>query len=499
MAKVVLINVKENFTPVPPLGILYLATFLKEHGHQSYVFDVNFSKQADAIQKIKNIDPDIIGFSAMTTNYSITEVFNKQVREICPHSYYCWGGIHATALPADTIKNNKLDFIVYGEGEETLLEICNKITNKKKDIEQGIDLSTVKGVVYYDKGQILQTELRPYIEDLDSLPFPDRSLLDNFQAYLAPPGLIRLEFMEGTTNILASRGCFYQCIFCASKLIHGRNIRMRSPKNIIQEMRFLNEKFGITGINFGDDTFGANREWIIKFCEEFKKSGLDMIWCCQTRANIAQDIETLQIIKDAGCVQVDIGCESGSDKILETLKKGINAKMILKSFENLKKLKMRSYATFIIGNPGETMEDIEKTLELAKQAPAGGVSYLILVPYPGSPLYQMAKENNWFIEENTKFDERWTNKETNAPVMEASFKADELIEIRNRLQNSFFFRNNIGLVMPFLKSPKYLFKLMSIIVMNPRYLISAVCDMDARSYLENIYQKFNEKLQKNTR
>lgn len=495
MTKIVLLNIKENFTPVPPLGILYIGTFLKENGHEAWVYDVNSKKEEEILQEIKKRNPDIIGLTSMTTNYDITKKFNKRLRKVCPYAYYCWGGIHATALPIDTMEENKLDFLIYGEGEETILDVCNRIKEKKRNKKRGINLQNVKGVYYYHEGKIIRNLPRPFIEDLDSLPFPDRTLLKNFKAYLAPPGLIRLQYHKSTTSMFTSRGCCYNCIFCASKLVLGRKIRKRSPKNIIDEMRYLNKTFGITGINFFDDTFGTDKGWVKKFCEEFKKSKLDMIWCCQTRVNIAQDLETLCLIKDAGCMQVDIGCESGSDKILKVLKKGITTKMILKSFHNLKKLKIASFCTFIVGSPGETKEDIKKTAELAKKAPHGGVSFLILVPYPGSPLYKMAKEQDWFVEKNVKFDERWTNKESDIPVMEASFKAKELVKIRTQLENKFFLRNNLTIALSFLKDPRYFFKILRIILTNPTYMSSALKKRKLKDYLENIYQKLNEDLQ----
>lgn len=498
--KVVLIHVKENFTPVPPTGLLYVGTMLKKKGHDVKVFDVNIKEKNSIIRKIKDIDPDLVGFSAMTTSYSVTKEFNKELKKEVPNAYYCWGGVHATAMPIETIKENNLDFLVYGEGELTMVEVCKKIKDKKRNgKEQGIDLKGIKGVYYVNNRKIENTPPRPYIEDLDSIPIPDRSLLENFKWYLSPPGILRGKFYYGVTTMYTSRGCPYQCIFCASKIVHGCKIRRRSVANVIQEMRYLKDNFGVRGIYFNDDTFATDVKWLKEFYNALRENKLKMVWGCQTRANIAQDIGILKMMKKAGCVQVDIGCESGSDKILKNLKKGITSEMILKSFKNLKQVKMETFATFILGNPGETIEDVKKTERIARYAP-GGVSFLILVPYPGSPLYKMALDNRWFIDRNIIFDDRWTNKQSDIPVMEASFKAKELVRIRAHLQNKFFLKNNIPTIIAFLRSPYFLYKAVETVGVHPIFIYKsakkAIKKRKAMDFLEDLYQKFNEDLRK---
>ena len=502
--KVVLIHLKENFTPVPPTGLLYIGTLLKKEGHQVWVFDTTPKEQNEIISEIKKIDPDLVGFSVMTTSYAITAVFNKLLKKELPNAYYFWGGVHPSALPEETIKNNELDFVVYGEGEYTMVEVCKKLKTKKKIAKQGADLKDVKGIFYVDpqskgKIKIIKNPPRCYIEDLDALPIPDRSLLKDFKWYLSPPGILRGKFYYGITTMYTSRGCPYQCIFCGSKIVHGSKIRRRSVENVLDEMKYLKESFGVTGIYFNDDTFATDVDWLKEFCEKLNKSGLKMVWGCQTRANIAQNIEILKIMKDGGCVQVDIGAESGSQRILDNLKKGITPEMILKSFENLRKVKMTTFATFIIGNPGETIEDVKKTEEIARHAP-GGVSFLILVPYPGSPLYEMAIKNKWFIDDKIVFDERWTNKQSDVPVMQASFKAEDLVRMRAELQNKFFVQNNMQTMLEFLRSPYFLSKAMMTVLKHPLFISksakNAIKKKKAMDLLEDLYQKFNEDLKK---
>lgn len=498
--RVVLIHVKENYTPVPPTGLLYVGTVLKQAGHDVRVFDVNYREKDTVIDEVKAFDPHVVGFTAMTTSYTVTKQFNEALRQKVPRAFYCWGGVHATALPQDTIRDNTLDFLVYGEGEYTMLEVCERIGEARAGKKsRGADLSGVKGTYYVKGGKVLKNPPRPLIKDLDSVPIPDRSLLGDFTWYLSPPGILRGKFYWGITTMYTSRGCPYQCIFCASKAVHGGKIRRRSVENVIEEMRYLRDEFQVKGIYFNDDTFATDERWLRQFCEQVKEHCPDMIWGCQTRASIAQDISILKVMADGGCVQVDIGAESGSDKILENLKKGITADMIAKSFRNLREVGMETFATFILGNPGETLEDVEKTRELAKLAP-GGVSFLILVPYPGSPLYDMAKKEGWFLDENVVFDDRWTNKQSDKPIMQASIPVDELIRLRADLQNSFFLKNNLQTILAFARSPYFLARAALTVLGHPIHTASSAASAlkkrKAMDFLEDMYQKFNEDLRR---
>jgi radical SAM superfamily enzyme YgiQ (UPF0313 family) len=498
--RIVLIHLKENYTPLPPTGILYIGTTLKKEGYEVWVFDENVKYSEVLLHKIKRIDPDLVGFSVMTTSYSITREFNKKLKKVVPLAYYCWGGVHASALPIETIEENQLDFLVYGEGELTMIDVCKAIKGKKSNAgKRGINLKGIPGVYYVSENKIMKNPARSFIEDLDSIPTPDRSLLENFKWYLSPPGILRGKFYYGVTTIHATRGCPYQCIFCASRIVHGERVRRRSVKSVIEEIEYLKNDFGATGVYFLDDTFATDNTWLKEFCDALTSKKLNMIWGCQTRANIAQNIEILRIMKDAKCVQVDIGCESGSDKILKNLRKGVSREMILESFKNLKKLRMETFTTFIVGNPEETMEDIKKTEELAKMAP-GGVSFLILVPYPGSPLYKIAIDHNWFINRNITFDERWTNKQSDMPVMQASFKAEDLVKIRASLQNKFFWKNNLPIIKSFFRSPLFLWKVLAILIYHPFFvgksLIKAIKNRKSMDFLEDMYQKINEDLRK---
>lgn len=492
--RIALIHFRENYTPAPPMGILYIGTVLKNAGYEVRVLDSFPAYHDRNLKEVQDFQPNIIGVSVLTTGYRIASHYTSVMRRQLPRAQLCWGGVHASALPEEVLREQDLDFVVVGEGEETMLEVCARI-------EHNESLDGIKGVVFKRDGKILDNGRRNFIEKLDELPIPDRSLLrfPRFSWYLSPPSILRGKFYYGITTMYTSRGCPYQCIFCASRTVHGIRLRRRSVANVIKEMEYLKNDFGVTGVYFNDDTFATDMKWLREFCNIPEMNSLRMIWGCQTRASIAQDIDILRMMKRTGCVQVDIGCESGSDKVLKALKKEITPEMILKSFRNLKRLNMTTFATFILGNPEETLEDIRKTEGIAAHAP-GGVSFLILVPYPGSPLYKMALDNKWFIDENVAFDERWTNKQSDVPVMEAGIKRNELVKIRARLQNKFFFRNNMPIIFSFLKNPYYLWQAVKTIIKNGSFvresIRKAVKKRKAMDLLEDLYQKFNENLKK---
>jgi radical SAM superfamily enzyme YgiQ (UPF0313 family) len=234
--------------------------------------------------------------------------------------------------------------------------------------------------------------------------------------------------------------------------------------NVIEEINYLAYDFNIKGLYFNDDTFGLNKEWLMDFCQSLRKMRFKLVWGCQSRADILSK-EMLCQMKKAGCIQVDIGAESGSETVLKNLKKDITPKDTEEVFKIARKVGLKTFATFILGCPGETTEDVKKTEELAKKI-SSRVSFLILVPYPGSELFKMAKQNNWLRRPNLFFSEEWANKQSENPVMEINFKAEDLLRIRAELQNMFFLRNNLAIFLAFIVRPIYLFGIISCFLKN---------------------------------
>lgn len=494
-ARVALVYFRENYTPAPPMGILYIGTILARAGFDVKVIDSFPGFNEGNIKRICDFKPDLIGISVLTTGHRIAANYTRVLKEALPRARVCWGGVHASAIPTQILQTEPVDFVVIGEGEETMLEVCSRLSE-----DNNVNLEGIKGVVYKSKNGIIANERRDLIQNLDSLPIPNRRLLESpsYGWYISPPGIIRGKFFKGITTFYTSRGCPYNCIFCCSHETMGRKVRQRSVANVLEEIRYLRKEFNVKGLYFNDDIFGVDKKWVKDFCEKLQREEYDLVWGCQTRANLV-DRALLKEMKAAGCVQVDIGCESGSRKVLKNLKKEIEVEDIIQAFECAQDVGIETFSTFIIGNPGEQMEDIYETEKLARRINSR-VSFLILVPYPGSELFEMAKKNNWLLDKELHFAENWMTRQSENPVMEINIKSGELLRIRARLQNEYFWKNNLKIFASFIAHPAYLFKIIFACSRHSgeisKTLLVSIRQKKTSIFLEAVYQKFNEELMK---
>ncbi|UCE73454.1 MAG: B12-binding domain-containing radical SAM protein [Methanomassiliicoccales archaeon] len=441
--------------PLPPLGILYIAAVLEKEGHKLQVFDVSPDERIKVIEEIAKFKPDLIGLSVSSTQLNHAKEISNMLRKVLPETPIVCGGVHVTALPVETLMELNADFAIIGEGEYSMLELCKKL-------ETGGSLDEVGSLVHKKGDKIVQNKRRGLIEDLNELPFPARHLLD-FEWYLIPPGPIRGIWLKRATTLITSRGCPYSCIYCGSNLIFGRKVRRRSIENVIAEIEELKEKYNIDGMWFLDDTFTLNKKWVVDFCNNLRKNKIELVWGCQARANTIQE-DVLIEMKKAGCAQLDVGVESGSERILKVLQKKTNPKMIEDAFSMAKKVGLRTMASFMLGNPEETMDDINKTLELAKKIDPDFTLFFFTTPFPGTKLNEMAIENKWIKDEDYS---KWLVKQTDSPIMEINFTAEELIEIRSTLQNEFVFKNYIST----LRNPSYILNFLLLLTRYPRGIV----------------------------
>ncbi len=421
---------KNNF---PPLGVMYIGAVLEEAGHSVQIIDP-MPKDMSFVQMVRDFDPQIVGVSIMTASYSTAADLLKKLKQNIPDTLYCAGGAHVTALPVETINDLELDFAVVGEGEFTMREVC-------KRIENGGDLHGVKGIVYRSGSVVVNNDPRDLIQNLDDLPFLGRHLLSDFKEYLLPPGTLRGGFFQRSTTMMTSRGCPYHCIYCSSYLIFGRKLRRRSVSNVIAEIEGLIKKYDIEALYFLDDTFTLNSRWVMEFCRQLREKKIPISWQCQARVDTVSE-DLLYAMKNAGCISVEFGVESGSEKVLKIMKRRTSKEMIFKAFKTAKKAGLRSSAFFMLGNPGETLEDINQTFKVAKKIKANRTNFYFTVPFPGTELYQMAQQNSW-LDKNLNFMELWDFSLTEKPLMEINFTKEELAKIRKKFRNHFILRNHL--------------------------------------------------------
>jgi len=423
--KVLLIPVRRDFARFLPLGVAYLAAFLEREGYDVKVYDESPNSQP-LRNFLEEFRPDIVGISCMTSTYEKSRQFAKEVKKYNSQIPVVFGGIHPTSTPEETLKDEFVDFVIVGEGELTFSDLL-------KELKGGKHFSGLKGLAFKEDGKIIINERRELIKDLDSIPMPARHLF-NMEYYVQRWNWPRGHWLK-TANMMSSRGCPYSCIFCASKVMFGQTFRASSVKRTVDEVEHLVKDYGFECVSFSDDTFAVDKQRAIEIAREIKRRNLNVLTRYQLRANTC-DEDLIIELKQAGCIQVDIGVESGSDRVLKILEKGITSEQIRKAFSVLKKHGVKSSATFIIGIPGETMEDIEMSRKLAEGINSDYTQFFILTPYPGTPLYNFAKENNLFLNCQSFDDFRHGGTEL-SPMLKVNFAPERLVELRDKLNNQF--------------------------------------------------------------
>lgn len=385
---------------VPPLGLAYLASVLERDGHDAKIIDAPALELSTS--QIKNeLDkeqPEIIGVTATTpTVYNAFEVI-RAAKEVCPDSFTVLGGPHPSFLPIETLKECPvLDAVCIGEGEETVVELAEAMKRDRK-------LSDVKGISFKSKGNAaMKTLPRPLIKELDSLPFPAWHLLpmDKYTV-LGKKSVI--------CHIMSSRGCPFQCTFCSSSLLFGKRYRARSAKNVVDEMEYLASKYHPESIEFSDDEFTLDRRRTEAICDEIKERRLSVPWACSSRVDTISN-SLLEKMKKAGCFFIYYGIESGSQRVLNLIKKGIRIEQVEKTVRLTKEAGINTLGSFIIGFPDETKKEIEETVKLSRKLKLDYAQFSIATPYPGTELYEVAKREGLLLTED------WSKYTAAKPVM----------------------------------------------------------------------------------
>ena len=413
----------------PPLGVTYLAAFLRQKFDRRDL-DVALLDAAvlqmdlDAVlDYIVSENPQILGLSTVTLTAVFARKLIEGIKARRPELRAVVGGHHPSAVPEDLLPT--ADAVVIGEGEATLAELVEAYLG-------GSDWSQVPGIAYSRDGQNFRTAPRGYIQDLDTLPFPARDLLPMHKYFHQYPYRTRTKYYA---TMVTSRGCPYNCAFCGVKNLWSRKVRYRGVESCLAEIDELYNRYQVSCIALYDDLFTVDRKRVMEFCHGLIERNYDLKWGCFARCNTI-DRELLQTMKKAGCMELQIGVESGDEDVLKRINKDLKIETVRQAFRLTKEAGLNSKAFFMIGNPGETPQTIQRTIELAKELEPTYAMFSVLIPFPGIPTFDEYKAKG-FIKTFDWSRYNWYSD----PVFETdTLTAAEMVALRRQAEVQFYLR-----------------------------------------------------------
>ena len=360
-----------------PLGMACINGMIKSKGYRTRFIDLDFSdlSEAELIEQVVTDRPRVVGLTAVTTQIMSAVRIAQAIKLAAPEVTTVLGGPHPSALPELTASYPGVDLVISGEGELPVL-----------DLLEGRPYDEIPGLTWTDNGVVRSNPRGPLIADLDAMPLPDYAGL-NVQLY----GLILQHdtFNGPIMPVMGGRGCPYRCTFCASKVVARRNCRFLSPARFVDHIEDLVDRHGIRDFSFSDETFVLNKRRVREICDEIQRRQLDIRWACLTRVNTV-DVQILQTMKQAGCRLIETGIESGDQDILDRIGKGIKKAQVREACEIITQTGIRVNGCFILGLPYETPETVRRTIDFAKELPLTYAQFAMLVPLPGSAVWETA-------------------------------------------------------------------------------------------------------------
>ncbi|MFC1675823.1 B12-binding domain-containing radical SAM protein [Planctomycetota bacterium] len=382
---------KPNF---PPPGIAYLGAIAHKAGHNISLIDGGLRSLSQITKSISQSAPDLIGLTCWTIDRGMVWKLCDSIKQAAPDAFLVLGGPHATIFPEHIFKKTHASAVVIGEGEKTFHELITAL-------ETGSDLKNVKGLVLRaEDGKPFYTPQRQLVEDINSIPLPYYEGFENFNFanYAGFPAL-----PSPTAAVISSRGCVYDCTYCSSTRFWGRNWRFRSAQSVLDEIAWLIEKHKIKSVYFFDDNFPVNKERAVSICEGIIKNHWNIKWACCSHVKMMNP-QLLKAMKASGCVAIDFGVESGSDKILKNINKCQTRADIEKTFAMVHESGILPRAYLMVGSPGEDISTIDETIDLiGRIKPHSSVGASILWLLPGTDVYESAVKND-FIDEKYWLD-----------------------------------------------------------------------------------------------
>ncbi|MGD8466378.1 MAG: radical SAM protein [Anaerolineae bacterium] len=374
-------------TPYFPLGLLYLAATIRNEGYEVSIFDAMFQSGDEAfIAALEREQPTVVGIGVLVTVRAAALRLAALAQQY--GAKVIVGGADPTGRPESYLKGQDngrqpVDVVVVGEGEETLLELLPALLNGEPNREH---LAKMKGVAFLDTdGTLISTPARDHCTQLDTLPFPARDMLDieaYRRAWRGRHGFFSL-------SIIATRGCPYGCKWC-QKSVFGRSFRPRAPESVANEMRLIKEQYHPDQLRIVDDVMGVDRQWVRTWHDAVLERDAVTPFECLSRVDL-MDEELVRLLKEAGCIRIAFGAESGSQKVLDAMNKGTQVEQIRHAADLCRRFDIETYFYIMLGYPGEEWEDIQKTVELLKDTRPTAFSSTLAYPLPSTEFYEEVK------------------------------------------------------------------------------------------------------------
>lgn len=381
-----------NYLQAPSVhyGIAFIAGLLKEKGHISKVVQLlSLPKKKAILKYINDFRPDLVAFTSTTNQFPIVEAVASFIKQEYDIPIIC-GGVHATFSPEDVIANNHIDMVCRGEGEYAMLELVESLKHRAS-------CDNIKNLWIKKKnGTIIKNELRPFIKDLDTLPFPDVDIFDIDLILKKNSGMFRL---------IGARRCIYNCTYCCSHALRelykdkADTVNHQSIDSRLMQMDFWHKRYPIKSFIIDDDVFTSDHEYAIEFCQKYKKM-FDLPFACNARPETL-DKGMLRTLKGSGCYCVLIGIESGNEWIRKNiLHRNVSNDKIVQVFKDAQETGVKVHSFNMIGLPYETQEAASDTVKINKEISPDTLQVSVFYPYPGTELYDLYKKNNYDIKEN---------------------------------------------------------------------------------------------------
>jgi len=457
--KVLLINPPIRLSHPPssfPHGIGYIAAVMLKEGYEVKILDINgYRYDKEKVKQLLNkflIEEgiSIVGIGCLITCYNYVKWLIQTIKIIKPKTKVIVGGGLGTSIPKMVIDKLNADIAVIGEGEYTMLELMDVFNEKKK-------INSVGGIYYKEGGRILKTPLRGRITNIDDLPLPPWHLFP-MEVYLKNTFVEipkdTLSISGYSMSIVSGRGCCYHCAFCFDALGHSRTLR--SVEKVIEEVILLKKKYRVTYFTFTDPCFVIDKDWVNRLCDEIIKRKLDIKWITSGRVNLI-DEELLRKMRAAGCLTLNYGVETGSQKILDSMKKGTTVEQAYKTVALTRKVGLKDWYNLMMGFPEETEEDLEQTIKFCIDNDLRQDTIFFVTPYPGTELYEQAKSRG-LIKDEEEFISR-LGEATEFTINLTRWSDEELLKLRdyaiNKINKAYFKKHKMEFLLWIAQKPRH--------------------------------------------